>query len=79
MTLDALKDIRISSSEGKLVISAKQEIILTSSGGYIRTTDVDHEGAYAVGDIGTENGLSVAMKFTLRSIIKMAGEVTLCG
>jgi type VI secretion system secreted protein VgrG len=29
MTLDALKDIRISSSEGKLVISAKQEIILT--------------------------------------------------
>ncbi|GKW01191.1 DUF2345 domain-containing protein [Pectobacterium odoriferum] len=79
MTLDALKDIRISSSEGKLVISAKQEIILTSGGGYIRTTDVDHEGAYAVGDTGTENGLSVAMKFTLRSIIKMAGEVTSCG
>ncbi|WP_395490817.1 esterase/lipase family protein [Cedecea davisae] len=42
-------------------------------------TDVDHEGAYAVGDIGTENGLSAAMKFTLRSIIKMAGEVTTCG
>ena len=38
-------------------------------------TDVDHEGAYAVGDTGKENGLSVAMKFTLRSIIKMAGEV----
>jgi type VI secretion system secreted protein VgrG len=37
MTLDALKDIRISSSEGKLVISAKQEIIL--SGGYIRIAD----------------------------------------
>ena len=36
MTLDALKDIRISSSEGKLYISAKQEIILTSGGGYIR-------------------------------------------
>jgi type VI secretion system secreted protein VgrG len=34
MTLDALKDIRISSSEGKLVISAKQEIILTSGGLY---------------------------------------------
>jgi type VI secretion system secreted protein VgrG len=32
MTLDALKDIRISSSEGKLIISAKQEIILTSGG-----------------------------------------------
>ena len=42
-------------------------------------TDVDHEGAYAVGDTGTENGLSVAMKFTLRSIIKIAGEVTSCG
>lgn len=39
MTLDALKDIRISSSEGRLVISAKQEIILTSGGGYIRITD----------------------------------------
>ncbi|PIJ58108.1 type IV secretion protein Rhs [Erwinia sp. OLMDLW33] len=36
MTLDALKDIRISSSEGKLFISAKQEIILSSGGGYIR-------------------------------------------
>ncbi|KKB03754.1 lipase family alpha/beta hydrolase [Pantoea anthophila] len=42
-------------------------------------TDVDHEGAYAVGDTSTENGLSVAMKFTLRSIIKMTGEVTSCG
>ncbi|WP_029684804.1 type VI secretion system Vgr family protein [Tatumella saanichensis] len=39
MTLDALKDIRISSSQGKLVISAKQEIILTSGGGYIRIAD----------------------------------------
>ncbi|WP_241630475.1 DUF2345 domain-containing protein, partial [Rosenbergiella nectarea] len=39
MTLDALKDIRIRSSEGKLVISAKQEIILTSGGSYIRITE----------------------------------------
>lgn len=40
MTLDALKDIRISSSEGKIVISAKQEIILSGSGGaYIRIGD----------------------------------------
>lgn len=39
MTLDALKDIRISSSEGRLVISAMQEIILTSGGGYIRIAD----------------------------------------
>lgn len=37
MTLDALKDIRISSSEGKIVISAKQDILLVGSGGaYIR-------------------------------------------
>ncbi|MCG7388822.1 hypothetical protein [Pantoea sp. ACRSB] len=42
-------------------------------------TEVDHEGAYAVGDTNVENGLSVAMKFTLRSIIKMVGEVTSCG
>ena len=41
--------------------------------------DVDHEGACAVGDTGTENGLSVAMRFTLRSITKMVREVTLCG
>ena len=40
MTLDALKDVRISSSEGKIVISAKQEIILCGSGGaYIRIGD----------------------------------------
>ena len=37
MALDALKDIHISSSEGKIVISAKQEILLVGSGGaYIR-------------------------------------------
>lgn len=40
MMLDALKDIRISSSEGKIVISAKQEIVLSGSGGaYIRIGD----------------------------------------
>ncbi|WNP34885.1 type VI secretion system tip protein VgrG [Enterobacter kobei] len=39
MSLDALKDIRISSSEGKLIISAKKEIVLTSGGGYIRIAD----------------------------------------
>ena len=37
MALDALKDVRISSSEGKIVISAKQDILLVGSGGaYIR-------------------------------------------
>jgi type VI secretion system secreted protein VgrG len=39
MVLDALKDIRISSSEGKIIISAKKEILLTSGGGYIRIAD----------------------------------------
>ena len=42
-------------------------------------TKVDHEGAYSVGNPGVENGLSVAMKFTLRSIIKMVREVKICG
>ncbi|WIO41994.1 hypothetical protein P2G42_19115 [Klebsiella electrica] len=42
-------------------------------------TDVGHEGAYSVGDLSTADGLSVAMKFTLRSIIKIAGEVSSCG
>ncbi|MDM7113301.1 type VI secretion system tip protein VgrG [Klebsiella pneumoniae] len=36
MLLDACKDLRISSSDGKILISAKKEIILTSGGGYIR-------------------------------------------
>ncbi|MFC0229142.1 type VI secretion system Vgr family protein [Serratia aquatilis] len=40
ITLDALKDVRVSSSEGKIVISAKQEILLVGSGGaYIRIGD----------------------------------------
>lgn len=39
MLLDALKDIRISSSEGRILISAKNEIILTSGGRYIRIGD----------------------------------------
>ncbi|MCB3582420.1 type VI secretion system tip protein VgrG [Klebsiella pneumoniae] len=36
MLLDACKDLHISSSDGKILISAKNEIILTSGGGYIR-------------------------------------------
>ncbi|MEY7553400.1 DUF2345 domain-containing protein [Klebsiella pneumoniae] len=36
MLLDACKDLRISSRDGKILISAKNEIILTSGGGYIR-------------------------------------------
>lgn len=41
-------------------------------------TDVDHEGAYAVGNIEMGNNLSVAMKFTLRAIVKIVGEVPPC-
>ncbi|GAB1439179.1 type VI secretion system Vgr family protein [Providencia sp.] len=39
MSLDALKDISISSHDGKVIIKAKKEIILTSGGGYIRIAD----------------------------------------
>lgn len=42
-------------------------------------TDVDHEGAYAVGNIEMGNNLSVAMKFTLRAIVKIVQEVSPCG
>ncbi|CNI13249.1 Lecithin:cholesterol acyltransferase [Yersinia massiliensis] len=42
-------------------------------------TDVDHEGAYAVGNIDMGNNLSIAMKFTLRAIVKMVREVPPCG
>jgi pimeloyl-ACP methyl ester carboxylesterase len=41
-------------------------------------TEVDHEGAYAAGEMKTEGDLSVAMKFTSRAIIKLAQEVRLC-
>ncbi|WP_434525469.1 type VI secretion system Vgr family protein [Photorhabdus asymbiotica] len=36
MGLEALKDITVSSHEGKVIISAKQEILLACGGGYIR-------------------------------------------
>lgn len=39
MSLDALKDLSISSHDGKVIIKAKKEIILTSGGGYIRIAD----------------------------------------
>ncbi|MBD2781900.1 type VI secretion system Vgr family protein [Xenorhabdus szentirmaii] len=39
MALDALKDLTVRSHEGKIIISAKQEILLTSGGGYIRIAD----------------------------------------
>ncbi|MEZ2896205.1 type VI secretion system Vgr family protein [Providencia rettgeri] len=39
MSLDALKDLSISSHDGKVIIKAKKEIILTSGGGYIRIAE----------------------------------------
>jgi type VI secretion system secreted protein VgrG len=37
MTLDALKDVNVSSSQGKIVIRAEQDILLVGSGGaYLR-------------------------------------------
>ncbi|WP_273840482.1 DUF2345 domain-containing protein, partial [Providencia rettgeri] len=39
VSLDALKDLSISSHDGKVIIKAKKEIILTSGGGYIRIAD----------------------------------------
>lgn len=58
MTLDALKDIRVSSSEGKIIISAKQEIILTSGGGYIRIADGTVECAAPDKNYRTRRGVA---------------------
>lgn len=65
MLLDALKDIRISSSEGRILISAKNEIILTSGGGYIRIGDGTVE--CAAPDKIIESG-AVWQKFSGQSI-----------
>ncbi|WP_380180854.1 type VI secretion system Vgr family protein [Kalamiella sp. sgz302252] len=69
MGLAALKDIRISSSEGKIVISAKKEILLTSGGGYIRIADGTVE--CAAPDKIIERG-AVWQKFGGRSISEAA-------
>lgn len=71
MTLDALQDIRISSSEGKIIISAKKEIILTSGGGYIRIADGTVE--CAAPDKIIERG-AVWQKFGGKSISQAAQE-----
>lgn len=39
MLLNALKDLTITSDDGKVIIKAQKEIILTSGGGYIRIAD----------------------------------------
>ncbi|EPN1638513.1 type VI secretion system Vgr family protein [Cronobacter sakazakii] len=71
MTLDALKDIRVSSSEGKIIISAKKEIILTSGGGYVRIADGTVE--CAAPDKIIERG-AVWQKFSGKSISQAAQE-----
>ncbi|EOU9538937.1 type VI secretion system Vgr family protein [Cronobacter dublinensis] len=71
MTLDALKDIRVSSSEGKIIISAKKDIILTSGGGYIRIADGTVE--CAAPDKIIERG-AVWQKFGGKSISQAAQE-----
>lgn len=71
MILDALKDIRINSSEGKIIISAKKEIILTSGGGYIRIADGTVE--CAAPDKIIERG-AVWQKFGGKSITQAAQE-----
>lgn len=67
MLLDALKDIRISSSEGRILISAKNEIILTSGGGYIRIGDGTVE--CAAPDKIIERG-AVWQKFSARASVR---------
>ena len=68
--------LKSSGSAGDGTVPVRAGRIIFSGIRSLLATDVDHEGAYAVGNTGKENGLSVAMKFTLRSIIKMVGEVT---
>lgn len=72
-------ELTSSGSAGDGTVPVRAGRIIFSGIRSLLATEVDHEGAYAVGDTSTENGLSVAMKFTLRSIVKMAGEVTSCG
>ena len=69
-------ELKSSGSAGDGTVPVRAGRITFSGIRSLLATDVDHEGAYAVGNTGKENGLSVAMKFTLRSIIKMVGEVT---
>ena len=68
-------ELKSSGSAGDGTVPVRAGRITFSGIRSLLATDVDHEGAYAVGDTGMENGLSVAMKFTLRSIIKIAREI----
>ena len=72
-------ELTSSGSAGDGTVPVRAGRITCSGIRSLLATDVDHEGAYAAGNTGVENGLSAAMKFTLRSIIKMAGEVVSCG
>ncbi|EKY3089445.1 DUF2345 domain-containing protein [Cronobacter dublinensis] len=70
-TPEADRVIRVSSSEGKIIISAKKEIILTSGGGYIRIADGTVE--CAAPDKIIERG-AVWQKFGGKSISQTAQE-----
>lgn len=72
MALDALKDLRISSSEGKVVIRAEQEILLVSGGAYLRIGNgqveagapdkiIHHTAVYQ--KLGAKSASEMAMKW----------------
>jgi len=60
MELTADRDITITACKGKVVIAAKQEILLTSGGGYIKLADgnIDIHCPGTVSVKGAEHGLS---------------------
>ncbi|SCK08695.1 type VI secretion system Vgr family protein [Vogesella sp. LIG4] len=60
MELTADKDLTITSCKGKVVISAKQDILLTSGGGYIKLSggNIDIHCPATVSVKGAEHGLS---------------------
>ncbi|MFC0228695.1 lipase family alpha/beta hydrolase [Serratia aquatilis] len=66
-----------SDSPGDGTVPVRSGRITSSVIRSLLATDVDHEGAYAVGNIAAGE-LSVAMKFTLRAIVKMVQEVPAC-
>ncbi|MFC0228697.1 hypothetical protein [Serratia aquatilis] len=66
-----------SGSPGDSTVPVRSGRITSSVIRSLLATDVDHEGAYAVGNIAAGE-LSVTMKFTLRAIVKMVQEVPAC-
>lgn len=69
-------ELTSSASPGDGTVPVKAGRIKFSGLRSLLATDVEHEGAYAVKNEKDVNDLSFAMKFTLRSIIKIANEVS---